>query len=317
MRLLGIWEYHSKLEVIDLSINGIKVIQGRSLHKVKNVKRLILNHNDLYVVHGSSRVFSNFVNLEELHLTNAFTEEIDDKWNPSDLKDIQLDSNLANLKKLHLEQNEIWEMKDMDMFCQLPQLLDLHLSDNLLTNINFSLECLKKLRYLDLEFNRIRNLPQTTLEKLEKAFSQKEPGPDGHMKYTRQVDLHGNPFACDCHMKNFAQWLNRTDINLMNKDAMRCYDGVPASNAGKRIKNVDKYDCPVKVREGTTGSHHAVTSTLLTILIILTASLLAVVLWINRITVKDKMQPLLKNLQNHMQYTTIEKQEEEPPEVSV
>ena len=72
-----------------------------------------------------------------------------------------------------------------------------------------------------------------------------------------------------------------------------------------------------EVMEGTTGSHHAVTSTLLTILIILTASLLAVVLWINRITVKDKMQPLLKNLQNHMQYTTIEKQEEEPPEVSV
>ena len=52
----------------------------------------------------------------------------------------------------------------------------------------------------------------------------------------------------------------------MNKDAMRCYDGVPATNAGKRIKNVDKLDCPVKVMEGTTGSHHAVTSTLLTIL---------------------------------------------------
>lgn len=316
--LLGVWENHNKLEVIDLSNNGIKEIQGKSFHKVTNVKRLILNHNDLYVVSTMKhlRVFSNFVNLEELHLTNAFTEQIDSKWYLSDLKDIFLESELTKLKKLHLEQNEIWEIKDPDMFCQLPELLDLHLSDNQLTDINFSLECLKKLRYLDLEFNRIRNLPQTTLRKLEAAFGQKERGSDGRMRFTRQVDLHGNPFACDCHMQNFAQWLNRTDINLMNKDAMRCYDGVPATNAGKRIRNVERLECPAKVK-GDGGSHHAVTSTLLTILIILTACLLAVVLWINRITVKDKMQPLLKNLQNHMQYTTIEKQEEEPPEVSV
>ena len=132
------------------------------------------------------------------------------------------------------------------------------------------------------------------------------------MKYTRQVDLHGNPFACDCHMKNFAQWLNRTDINLMNKDAMRCYDGVPASNAGKRIKNVDKYDCPVKVRDGTTGSHHAVTSTLLTILIIIVTTLLLVILWINRITVKEKFTPLIENFKTSLQYSTLEKQEETP-----
>jgi len=317
--VLGVWENHNKLEVIDLSNNGIKEIQGKSFHKVTNVKRLILNHNDLFVVSTMKhpRVFSNFVNLEELHLTNAFTEQIDSKWYLSDLKDIILESELTKLKKLHLEQNEIWEIKDPDMFCQLPELLDLHLSDNQLTDINFSLECLKKLRYLDLEFNRIRNLPQVTLEKLDAAFGHKEVGSDGRLRYTRQIDLHGNPYACDCHMQNFAQWLNQTEINLMNKDAMRCYDGVPATNAGKRIKNVDKLECPVKVMEGTTGSHHAVTSTLLTILIILTATLLAVVLWINRITVKDKMQPLLKNLQNHMQYTTIEKQEEEPPEVSV
>jgi hypothetical protein len=280
---------------------------------------LILNHNDLYIVSTMHhpRLFSNFVNLEELHLTNAFTEQIDSKWYLSDLKDVFLESELTKLKKLHLEQNEIWEIKDADMFCQLPGLLDLHLSDNQLTDINFSLECLKKLRYLDLEFNRIRNLPQTTLEKLDLAFGHKELGSDGKMRLHRQIDLHGNPFACDCHMKNLKQWLNNTQINLMNKDAMRCYDGVPVINAGKRIKNVVNLECPVKVEVAGTGSHHAVTSALLTVLIILTACLLAVVLWINRITVKDKMTPLLKNLQNHMQYTTIEKQDEEPPEVSV
>ena len=70
--VLGVWENHNKLEVIDLSNNGIKEIKGKSFHKLTNVKRLILNHNDLFVV-SNPRVFSNFVNLEELHLTNAFT----------------------------------------------------------------------------------------------------------------------------------------------------------------------------------------------------------------------------------------------------
>ena len=98
--VLGVWENHNKLEVIDLSNNAIKEIQGKSFHKVTNVKRLILNHNDLYVVSTMKhpRVFSNFVNLEELHLTNAFTEQIDSKWYLSDLKDIILESELTKLK---------------------------------------------------------------------------------------------------------------------------------------------------------------------------------------------------------------------------
>jgi hypothetical protein len=46
------------------------------------VERLILNHNDLYIVSSLShpRMFSNFVNLKELHLTNAFTEQIVSQW---------------------------------------------------------------------------------------------------------------------------------------------------------------------------------------------------------------------------------------------
>jgi len=316
--VLGVWENHEKLEVIDLTNNRIKEIQGKSFHKVTNVRRLILNHNDLYIVSTMHhpRVFSNFVNLEELHLTNAFTEQIDSKWYLSDLKDVILNSDLRKLKKLHLEQNEIWEIKDMDMFCQLPELLDLHLSDNQLTDINFSIDCLKKLRYLDLEYNKIRNLPQSTLDKLDQVFGQKKVGIDGSWKYTRQLNLHGNPYACDCHMMPFKRWLNHTQVNLINKDAMRCYDGVPETNAGKRIVNLDRLECPVRKAIPNT-THHTVTGTLLTILIILVACLLAVVVWINRITVKDKMQPLLKNLQNQMQYTTIDKQDEEPPEVSV
>ena len=108
--LLGLWDEHKDLAVIDMTNNRIREISGKSFHKVKNVKRLVLSHNDLMIsgpnLHG--RLFSNFYSLEELHLTNAFTETIDSKWYLRDLKSIFLASNMTKLKKLHLEQNEIW-----------------------------------------------------------------------------------------------------------------------------------------------------------------------------------------------------------------
>lgn len=55
-----------------------------------------------------NRILTNFYNLEELHLTNAFTELIDSKWYLDDLKQIFITSKMDKLYNLHLEQNEIW-----------------------------------------------------------------------------------------------------------------------------------------------------------------------------------------------------------------
>lgn len=74
------------------------------------MKRLVLDHNDL-MISGPNlhpRVFTNFYNLEALHMTNTFTETIDSKWYLKDLKAILLASNMTKLNRLHLEQNEIW-----------------------------------------------------------------------------------------------------------------------------------------------------------------------------------------------------------------
>ena len=59
-------------------------------------------------------------------------------------------------------------------------------------------------------------------------------------------------------------------------------------------------------------SHYAITSPLLTILIIIVTTLLLVILWINRITVKEKFAPLIENFKTSLQYSTLEKQEETP-----
>ena len=104
--LLGIWDDHDKLEVIDLTNNQIQEIQGKSFHKVNAVKRLILDHNDLYIV--------------------------------------------------------------PDRVCDLfPNLLDIYLGDNQLTEINFSLDCLERFRYLDVSFNKIRNLKTLVRDKID------------------------------------------------------------------------------------------------------------------------------------------------------
>ena len=312
--IFGIWENRTKLEVIDLTNNQIQEIQGKTFHKVGNVKRLILNHNDLYIVStlNHPRIFSNFVNLEELHLTNAFTEQVDSKWYLTDLKNIFLSSDLKKLTKLHLEQNEIWEIKDKDMFCDLPALLDIHLGDNQLKDISFSLSCLERLRYVDLSYNKFRNMKDSTLQTIDKVFAGTN----------KKIDLHGNPFHCDCELNNFYDWLKleRDNDFLVNKREMRCYDGYPEVNSGKRIINIDVLDCApitaVHNYDPSHTSHYAITSTLLTVLILITTTLLIVILWINRITVKEKFTPLIENFKTSLQYSTLEKQEE-IPEVNV
>lgn len=74
-------------------------------------------------------VFSNFENLLELHLTDAFADNTPAEDLASDLHDIFVNSDLQELQKLHLEQNEISQFKDPSVFCDLPSLQDLHLGN--------------------------------------------------------------------------------------------------------------------------------------------------------------------------------------------
>ena len=84
-----------------------------------NSESIVIYKYDLHVLHGQVgfpgisylrfiiyRVFSNFENLMELHLTDAFADNSPEDL-ASDLHDIFFNSDLNQLRKLHLEQNEI------------------------------------------------------------------------------------------------------------------------------------------------------------------------------------------------------------------
>jgi len=71
------------LHTIDLANNNIMDIPGKAFHHVPNVKKLILNNNKIRLStngpeHVHSRLFSNFWNLTELQLINAFEDSINE-----------------------------------------------------------------------------------------------------------------------------------------------------------------------------------------------------------------------------------------------
>lgn len=153
----------TNLRTIDMSNNNIREIKGKSYHHVPNVETLILNHNNLTISDSGEenfhhpRIFSNFINLQQLHLTNAFADYTDAAL-ADDLRDIFMNSNLTKLFKLHLEQNEIRYFHDPNVFCDLLNIRDLYLGDNYIPNLNFNIKCLRKLRFIDLEHNNILSL---------------------------------------------------------------------------------------------------------------------------------------------------------------
>jgi hypothetical protein len=292
------------LTVVDMSNNHIREIRGKSYHHVPNVKRLILNHNNLSISgdddddvnHHHPRVFSNFINLMELHLTNAFADNTSMALS-EDLHDIFMNSNLTKLTKLHLEQNEIRKFKDKRVFCDLPSLKDLHLGDNLLEELNFNVVCLKHLRFLDLERNKFTQLKLKDLNMLDVVT--KSQGRNTELI----IDLTYNQLACDCTVNNIQDWLKNTQVKIRNLDNLFCY------TKGRQIQPLlsAKFNkCRVQSRNSTTTKGHTVTLVFLfvafcTVLL----SLVSVLVYINRNRIKKIVNPVMTNVSRKVQYTTI------------
>lgn len=126
-------------------------------------------------------------------------------------------SNLTQLIKLHLEQNEISEFHDPNVFCDLPNLLDLYLGDNALTALHFNISCLHNLRFLDLQRNKFKRILERDLHAM-----------DTIVKHNQQivVDFTGNPLECSCKLNPFINWMKKTKVFVRNKNNLMCYKGI-------------------------------------------------------------------------------------------
>lgn len=304
-----------------MSNNHIREIRGKSYHHVPNVQRLILNHNnlsisrfgdELVVNHHHPRVFSNFVNLMELHLTNTFSDNSSEQLS-EDLHDIFVNSNLTKLIKLHLEQNEISKFKDKRVFCDLPALRDLYLGDNRLREINFNILCLRNLRFLDLERNHFETVKPKDLIAMDTL--QDVPGRSMNLI----VDFTYNKFSCDCALYPFVDWINATRVQVRNNEHYTCKDSSGSASSGVQAKNINQLNvkrCKIQAKNKHSSNGHKVTMVfLLVVLSCVLLGLIAALVYVSKDRMKKYITPMLNNATKKVHYTTIK--DEEVPEVHV
>merc|ERR1719154_418673 len=185
-------------------------------------------------------MFSNFDSLVNLHLTNAFTEKTDADDYLLSLEDIFYMSDLSLLVKLHLEQNEIYTIgKNTSIFCELRSLQQLYIGDNKLFDLDFKLDCMPDLVYIDLQRNSINKLSNDAMTSIDRfvRFS-----PESRLT----IELRMNPFVCDCYSRKFIKWLSSTNVTVRDGQEYRCTDGNPRNVIGKSMLKLDasKLKCP-------------------------------------------------------------------------
>ncbi|XP_055636825.1 SLIT and NTRK-like protein 4 [Toxorhynchites rutilus septentrionalis] len=293
------------LTIVDMSNNHIHEIRGKTYHHVPNVKRLILNHNNLSISrfdddeynHHHPRVFSNFINLMELHLTNAFSDNTSAELS-ADLHDIFVSSNLTKLVKLHLEQNEISKFNDKRVFCDLPSLLDLHLGDNLLKEINFNITCLQKLRFLDLERNKFEALRPHDMNMMDTLQAQQG------RSINFLVDFTFNPFNCDCSINPLYEWMHKTNVTVRNRDYLKCYRNKKHEEVILSL-NMKKCQKARVAKQDHTVTLVFVLICLSCILVLLVGSLI----YVSKDKLKTMITPVVDHVSKKVQYTSIKNEE--------
>lgn len=221
------------LETIDLSNNSITFIHPDAFESMKNVKKLILDHNKLLVTGDkfTGGIFSHFQSLQDLSLKGAF----DRQQRTSDfigiLTSSLFESKLTNLTYLALNENSLPNIHDEKSFCSFSSLRELSLAGNSLTRITFIVSCMPNLTYLDLSDNYISNVDSTAITNL---FNQSD----------LQVNLVRNPLRCDCHILPFHRWLlkSKKTIQVIGESTLKCASGDPESNIDKLFASLGEED---------------------------------------------------------------------------
>lgn len=234
----------------------------------------------------------------ELHLTDAFADEGVVNIT-TDLYEVFVNSNLSRLAKLHLEQNKISIITEPRVFCPLPRLLDLHLSNNQLTGIDFNLDCMSNLRFIDLEGNHIRGLSDEQLSTLDNVQSGNK---------SLVIDLSNNLFSCGCNIEKLYSWLHTTKVIVRNSESIQCIQDLSKNP-------LDPYaayrnDCPSPVRTTLVDGNHGGHKLVMLFVFCAVLVFLGAVLYVSRFGLK-RLRPEFNTSSRKIHYTTIGKCEEQ------
>lgn len=184
------------LENIDLSYNAIRQMNSNSFRGLKHLKQLDLSFNMIPKI--EREIFKNNNLLTSINLSRNYIARFSQFVAKS-------------LTHLNMSWCEITNI-DSDALNQMPEVNDIDLSNNLISNIPEGLNS-GTLQYLDLSMCRITSVRNTTFKFFPEIFTISLSGNrltttfrtsffDDNL-YLREISLGDNPWICDCSDSGF------------------------------------------------------------------------------------------------------------------
>ncbi|XP_073705617.1 uncharacterized protein [Garra rufa] len=252
-----LFQHLHKLQELDLSFNHISSVSADVFQNNSLLRTLSLQANSISQLPAG--IFSHLDRLEELILRSNPISNLSAETFPSGLQKLILKKNaltqlpptifhkLHQITYLDLSQNQLSEVPS-DLFQNLISLKKLDLSENRITalpgtvfNGLFSIKAihLQKNKLSSLEANLLKD--QHDMEQLYLSTNSLQSIPHGffdNLDFQCVIQLHGNPWRCDCGLQYFIEWLSYNDRNV--EDLTRVYCEAPEVIRGHRLVSVDK-----------------------------------------------------------------------------
>ena len=253
-QLTQIPKFNSKsLHELRLNSNKISSIPENVFEGTPNLRQMILDDNEITNFSFKNNSFIDLPNLQRLSLIQNRLTELPESL-PSTVEELFLTSNqisfigkaalgaLQELRVLQLDRNRV---TDESFECSFGgKLAEIDLSYNMLENVPKLNPAIEKIR---LTANKIQFVsrddlePAARLKTIDLSFNsikRVENGSFSRLFDLNRVEIAGNDFLCDCHLKDLKFFLEETQTQTT--DMLICAD---KPNLGKTLAQVNDLTC--------------------------------------------------------------------------